>query len=439
MKTNDPRQMYLQQTVQALQNVLARGLVGEPLQAQAEVVVGPRAGAVLLYTGLGAGGVLRYFAADHAAAARQFIGWSFTGEPGVFMSGRAVRIEAPWPDALADTEVRLDRVGGSPKGQGRWKAGIDERGRVITAGVSDHIPHWLISGTTGSGKTVALRAAGYQFSQDADQNRIVLIDGKFGSGLGVLHGLPGMVGPVATDVPTARDALAWVNRQMQQRYEKLTSAGEQVLSGLPRIVVLFDEFQELVSDPAVRELTRRLLAQGRAANIHVLMGTQHPTIDAFGDDGSLKRNLVGRIALKVTDAKASQVALGDSLPRADRLAGKGDAYVVAPGHVYRAQMVLVDHRELDPAPRCDPLLREWPESQPQDYGQEPTVRWSYTGAELAQGLIAALRGWGRRNLMQSLANAGLGRPGADRASRLLVLGREQFAALAAAGYGLSEA
>ena len=49
--------------------------------------------------------------------------------------------------------------------------------------------------------------------------------------------------------------------------------------------MLFDEFQELVSDPAVRELTRRLLAQGRAANVHVLMGTQHPTIDAFGDDG----------------------------------------------------------------------------------------------------------------------------------------------------------
>jgi hypothetical protein len=433
---SDTRRIYLQQTGQSLQTALARGAAGKAFQVQVETVVGPRAGAVHLYAGLGAGRTLRYLAADDGAAARQFIAWPFPGEPAIFMAGKAVRIEAGWPDALAETEVRLNSVGCHPEGQGRWLAGIDERRRTITAGFSDQIPHWLFAGTSGSGKTVAIRSAAYQLASDR-QNRLIFIDGKYGAGLGALMALPGTIGPVAVDINAARNALAWINTELQQRYLLLAQGTQEALetvARLPRLILFFDEFQEFTGDAQVRELTRRILAQGRAARIHAILATQHPTNEAFGDDNTLKRNLVGRIALKVTDAKASEVAIGDTSPRADRLMGKGDAYTIGPGRIYRAQLLLVDHHELEHLPRQRPQFETWPESKPEELGQEPTVRWAYTGEELAHGLVAATQNWGRRKLLAALTDSGNARPGVERARRLLDLGREQLEALESLGY-----
>ncbi len=432
---SDTRQSYLQKTAQALQTALARGVAGKAFQVQVETVVGPRAGAVHLYAGLGAGRTLRYLAGDDGAAARQFIAWPFPGEPAIFMAGKAVRIEAGWPETWSETEIRLNSVGCHPEGQGRWLAGIDERRRTITAGFSDQIPHWLFAGTSGSGKTVAIQAAAYQLAQDS-QNRLIFIDGKYGAGLGALIGLPGTVGPVAVDISAARDALAWIHGELRQRYSILaqgTKEAQETVAHLPRLILFFDEFQEFTGDPQVRELTRRILAQGRAARIHAILATQHPTNEAFGDDNTLKRNLIGRIALKVTDAKASEVAIGNTLPRADRLMGKGDAYTIGPGRVYRAQLLLVDHHELEHLPRQRPRFETWPESKPEELGQEPTVRWAYTGEELALGLIAAAKGWGRNRLMDVLAT----RPGSERAQRLLELSREQLGSLESLGYTLT--
>lgn len=436
---NDPRTMFLDQTRTALVAALARGVTGEVVPCQADFIVGPRAGALLLNVGLAAGRVLRFLSADNAASARQFISWSFPGDPGVFLSGKLIRVEAPWPDSLAQTEIRYKDVPHNPRGSGRWIAGLDERGVTIIMGVSDIVPHILIGGTTGSGKTVAARNAAAQLSRQAEEVRLVAIDGKYGAGLGPLSGLPGMIGPVATDIRQATNALGWINVELQRRYTIIAAQGESAIATLPRIVLLFDEFQEFMADTGVRELTRRVLAQGRAARIHAILATQHPSVDAFGENGALKRNLVGRVALRVTDQDASRVVVGDSLPRADRLMGRGDAYAVIPGHVHRVQLLLIDEAELQAMPRQEPQLRAWPEVQPADYGEEPTAHWTYSGAELAWGLIGAAQTpqWGRDTVTTALEKAGLGRPGSERADRLVALTRDSHTVLTKADYSLA--
>jgi len=127
----------------------------------------------------------------------------------------------------------------------------------------------------------------------------------------------------------------------------------------------------------------------------------------------------------VMDYDASRVAVGGAQPRADHLLGAGDAYAIAPTGLHRAQLAYVDNRDFDRAERTDPLLEDWPEFEAEDLGQEPKVNWSYTGAELGVALVSAVKGEGRPALMKRLEAHGLGRPGSERAARLLNIGREQ--------------
>jgi hypothetical protein len=436
----DKRADLLNQTAQALIHAAAAGLLtSQPVPIhRAEIIAGPRAGAVRLYAGLGTGMLYRSLAADHAATARQFISWAFQGDPSVYLDGQALRLEAPWPAELAQAVIRLRSVCRSPKGNGRWVLGVNEIGQTVIGALSDSTPNWLLGGTTGSGKTVALLAAGLQLSWDPSA-RLVLIDGKEGAGLGGLMGLPGVVGPLAVDVEAARNALGWVHGELQSRYRVLAARGERAATAFPRLVVLFDEFQEFTTDQVVAELLRRIVSRGRAARIHCILATQHPTLAAFGDNNSaVKRNLPGRVALKVLDAKASEVVVGAPVPRADRLTGAGDAYAIGGSTIHRTQLVLVDGRDLAEAKRQPAQMDAWPSLQASDIGQEPTVNWSYTGEELAYSLRAAVRGDGRPALEEALYLAGYGRPGAKRAIRLLELGREQAEMLPYVGLEVRE-
>jgi hypothetical protein len=408
--------------------------MGHPIKIRKVAAIGgPRAGALEVDAGVDVGKLRRALGKDDAALVRQFIPWAFVGEPAVFMSGRFLRLEAGWPPDLAETDIPLGNLGRHPTGKGRWIAGKNEFGVTITLGIDSSNPHYLFGGQTGSGKTWALRSALVQLAQDPE-NRLILIDAKWGDGLGGLRGLPGLVGPVADDPWEARAALSWAARQMRLRYE-----GE-IRDGL--IVIGIDEVQELQEDPATVELLRKIVSLGRGAGVHVLLGTQHPTKDALGDS-SVKRNLTGRVALKVEDGVASNVVVGGPAPRADHLLGAGDAYAVVPGRVQRLQMAYVPERDLKQYAQAGAYsLEVWPEINPAEaLGRLPDdagdhVSGSDEPAEVGAAIEAAYRGRGRPWLRDRIKEETGNRPGNEKAARLLSLGRDVYQWLGETGLSL---
>lgn len=395
---------------------------GRPISIHSiETVRGPRCGALELHCGLDTGRMLSVLSRDDFALHRQFVPWHFVGEPSVYLTSRFVRLEAAWPDELAEKDIKLSDIGQHPKNGGRWIAGKNEVGATVTLGVSDRVPHYLFGGWTGSGKTWALRSALAQLARD-DTNRLVLIDGKFGDGLACLSHLPNLIGPVATDIESARGALSWAVSEMRRRYETGDKSG--------RVIVCIDEVQEFTGkagDALVTEIIRRLVTQGRGARVHVFIGTQHPTLEAFSDP-AIRRNLPGRVALRTENAKASEVVVGGATPRADRLLGAGDSYIVTPSAVHRAQLAYVPQHDLERLSTSQPMMTAWPEADPEAAGTLPesSPRWEYSGDELAVALVTVSESEkaGRGRLRDALEAAGLGRPGSERAARLLVLGRE---------------
>lgn len=426
----DSRAALLTQWAGGIARAAAAGaLGGRPLALRrVEAIRGPRAGALEIDAGIEAGRLLRLMTADDNALLRQFITWPFAGEPVVYMSGRFVRLEAGWPESLAEKDIPLGQLGRHPHGEGRWIAGKNESGATVTLGVDGTNPHYLFGGQTGSGKTWALRAALFQLAQAGD-NRLILIDCKWGDGLGRLGALPGLVGPVATDAETAKSALAWAAREMRYRYEAGGHTG--------RLLVAIDEVQELQDEAAVA-LLRRLVTLGRGAGIHVLIGTQHPTKAALGD-ATIKRNLTGRVALRVEDGVASNLVVGAPAPRADHLLGAGDAYAVVPGRVQRVQLAYVPPANLERySGRGVYTLEVWPPFDPEAAGTLPEEgARPDTAADVGAALLAAHLGKGRPWLRGKIGAATGTTPGNEKAQRLLRLGREIYAWLNAEGVSLT--
>jgi len=384
---------------------------------QVRTVAGPRAGALQVDAGLDAGRLLRVLSRDDCALLRQFVPWNFAGHPAAFMAGRWVRVEAGWSPELAESDIPLRALGPYPHGGGRWVLGKNEHGRTVAAGLNlDRTPHWLVSGATGAGKTVALRSAVCQLAADP-HNRLVVVDGKRGASFRGLA-MAGMVGPVATRPDDWRAALVWAASAMRTRYDDPGGPG--------RLVVVVDEVQEVIlADPAAAEAVRRLVVLGRDAAVHCLLATQHPIVKALGGP-TVTRNLVGRLALRVADYDASRVAVGGSTPRADHLLGRGDAYAVAPTACQRVQVAYttaVDLEGVAGAPEWD----AWPEVDAADLGTAPKGRPSKwpEPPEVGAAIAAAADGQrGRPWLQQAIVSQGLPRPGCGRTDRLLHLGRE---------------
>ena len=401
------RKQLLIRLAQTMERASQRGLFGHPIALQrAAIINGPRAGALEISAGFESGALLRAFQSDDGATLRQLIPWEFSGEPASFMAGRYIRVEAGWPSGLADSNIKLSDLGDHPIGKGRWFVGRNERGSVLTAGLNDDTPHWLISGTTGSGKTTELVSAVGQLARDPD-NRLVLIDCKHGASFRPLSNVHGLVGPLADDIFSARAALHWTAREMATRY----SGGRDNR----RLIVVVDEMQELVDDAPAIELLRRLIAQGRGARVHCMIATQHPTVDSLGDR-TIGKNLGGRLALRVIGPEASRVAVGGKSPRADYLLGHGDAYVCSPTATHRVQCAIFDGK----LTTADPDMSAWPEMK----SDLPELTRDFGGDELAVSLVVAAEDKGRPALQKALEEAGLGRPGSDRATRLLQLGRD---------------
>ena len=409
---------------------------------QIETVPGPRAGALHILAGLHADVLLGALSKHNCALLRQMIPqeWDFTGDPVVFMHQRYVRVEAGWPDDLAQSDVPLSTISRYPAGRGRWVVGLDEIGRVIVAAVNaDQTPHWLISGTTGSGKTWALRSAAVQLAADPTNN-LIFVDGKRGASFRYTAArqpylFQNQTGPVASNADQWRGALVWAVQEMEKRYDRGYDDDN-------RLIVLVDEVQEVISDPVAAEALRRLAVMGRDAEVHLIAATQHPVVDALGGP-TVVRNLGGRLALRVSDDVASRVALGDSTLPAQCLLGKGDAYTKTPDHAYRVQVAYTTD---DDARRVQDgghrLLQKWPAACAEDLGIETRrkgrpSRWP-NSTEVGAAIVAAERGIGRDPYIEIVSRVTGQSVGSGRADRTLALGREALEYLDREGWDLQQ-
>lgn len=391
----------------------------EPIQIYQVVAVnGPRAGALLLHAGLQSGRLLRAFSKDDHSMLAQFVPWEFL-QLSCFRSSRYVRVEANWPDSLAEKDIQLKHMGQYPKKGGRWLAGRNEWGQAVTLGLNDQTPSYLVAGTTGSGKSYAMRLAVSQLCQDP-ANELVLLDGKWGDGLGIVANVPNRIGPLATEPGDIKDALGWCVAELQRRYSSE--------NGHRRLIIFFDEFQEITTKDAVcADLLRRLTSQGRAVGVYCVVGTHHPVREMFGTSVT-KNTIPGRLALKVLSVEASRAAVGDKRPYAHRLLGRGDSYCISTSACHRAQLAYVSERDLADLPHANPRIQEWPDFDPEAAGTEPedVVNWSYTGAELGAAVWQAHLGNGRRRMVKAMRKQGFDVREGDRAKRLSGLGKEAY-------------
>lgn len=420
-------------------------------------IAGPTAGALELYCSLDAGRIKQALGKNDCAMLRQFFSWVFPGEPSCYMSGKAVRVEAPWPSELVEKEIRLSEISLRPRcgpvmkkdgtishvARGRWVAGQSETGRTVTLGFNDSTPNFLAGGTTGSGKSNFMRATGAQLGAQPEYHRLVLIDGKHGDGLRSLESLPATVAPIAVDIPATRDALGWAISEMMRRYREYDSE-EARREREPLVVVIMDEFQEftvgLMKDKMITTMLRTYAAQCRAANMGMLIGTHHPVQKMFG--GQVTRQLFpGRVAFTVTNQDASRVLIGGSNPRADRLREPGDAYIVTPVQSLRAKVVWLPPEDLARLPTGGPIMGEFPPFNPSSVDSqlgeaEKRVQWAYEGEELGIGLIQThLEEDGRSALIRALKERGYS-AGAVRATRLQNLIREAYKMIRTEGWTL---
>jgi S-DNA-T family DNA segregation ATPase FtsK/SpoIIIE len=201
------------------------------------------------------------------------------------------------------------------------------------------IPHLLIAGATGSGKSVGLNGmiCSMLFNATPDEVKFIMIDPKMLE-LSVYDGIPHLIAPVVTHPKKAAAALHWAVQEMERRYRLLAEHGVRGIDGfnqahperrLPYIVVVIDELADLmlVARRDVEDALTRLAQMARAAGIHLLVATQRPSVDVL--TGIIKANFPARISFQVssrTDSRTILDAIG-----AERLLGKGDMLFLPPG------------------------------------------------------------------------------------------------------------
>lgn len=240
--------------------------------------------------------------------------------------------------------------------------GKDTSGKPLIADLAE-MPHILIAGTTGSGKTVCVNSiiAGLLFCRKPDEVKFVMIDPKMVE-LAIYNSLPHMITPVVTDVRKAAATLNWVVGEMENRYKLLASCTVRNIAGynqrenksdnpeipekLPYIVVIIDELADLmlVAQDKVETAITRLAQLSRAVGIHLVLATQRPSVDVI--TGVIKANFPARISFKVASKVDSRTVLDTN--GADKLLGKGDMLFLEPGDAKptRGQAALVTDQEI---------------------------------------------------------------------------------------------
>ncbi len=290
------------------------------------------------------------------------------------LSAQSIRIEAPVPgkgyvgievpnvetSLVALRDVMEAEAFGQLKGTLRLGLGQDVSGNAICADLAQ-MPHLLIAGTTGSGKSVCVNAiiAGLLLQNTPDDLKLLMVDPKRVELTGY-NGIPLLLAPVVVDLERVVASLQWVSREMDERYRKFAKAGvrniadfnARVESGaigekkLPFLVVIIDELADLMMlapDETERTITR--LAQlARATGIHLIIATQRPSVDVV--TGLIKANFPARIAFAVASSVDSRVILDQ--PGAERLLGRGDMLFQSPDSAtpLRMQGAFVSDHEL---------------------------------------------------------------------------------------------
>ena len=211
--------------------------------------------------------------------------------------------------------------------------GKDIAGAPILCDLSK-MPHLLIAGATGSGKSVCINSivCSLLYRTSPDQVRLIMIDPKQVE-LSVYNSIPHLLVPVVSDPKKAAGALSWVVQEMLERYGKFSAQGVRNLAGynkvnqgtdqvLPNIVVIIDEMADLmeVCRKDVEESIRRLAALARAAGIYMVLATQRPSVDVI--TGVIKNNIPSRIAFAVSSGTDSRTII--DINGAEKLMGKGD-------------------------------------------------------------------------------------------------------------------
>ena len=270
--------------------------------------------------------------------------------------------------------------------------GTDVSGQAI-AGDLTRMPHLLIAGATGSGKSVCVNAllAGFLLKHTPDQLRLVLIDPKRVE-MSMYKDLPHLLVPVVTESDHAVAALRWAVTEMENRYKLFAShsvrniagfnakAPEVGLEPVPYIVVIIDELADLmmVSGNEVEELICRIAQLARAVGIHLIVATQRPSADII--TGLIKANIPSRIAFAVSSGIDSRVVLDEM--GAEKLLGRGDMLYlpVDAGKSTRIQGVMVSDQELEA------VVDFWkaqgaPSYQEEIFNLVSTVSWAKEGSK----------------------------------------------------------
>ncbi len=288
------------------------------------------------------------------------------------LSARRVRIQAPVPGKgyigieVPNEEaapVTLRQVIESPafrklKSPLRFALGKDVAGNAVAADLAA-MPHLLIAGATGSGKSVCVNGiiTCLLLHNTPDDLRLLLVDPKRVE-LSGYNGIPHLLAPVVVELERVVGALQWVTHEMERRYKVFAKAGKRHIADynkeaersgkekLPYLVIIIDELADLMMlAPETTERTLTRLAQlARATGIHVVIATQRPSVDVV--TGLIKANFPARIAFAVASGVDSRVILDQ--PGAERLLGRGDMLFMAPDapEPVRLQGVFVADHEI---------------------------------------------------------------------------------------------
>ena len=266
------------------------------------------------------------------------------------LEAKSIRIEAPIPGkAAVGIEVENERVNlvtireiiesvefKSEKSKISFAVGKDIAGKAIVADLKS-MPHMLIAGSTGSGKSVCINSIiiSLLYKAKPEEVKFVLIDPKVVE-LGNYNGIPHLLIPVVTEPGKAAAALNWAVAEMTDRYKKFAEEGVRDLESfnssvkkkeendrfLPQIVIIIDELADLMmaAPSQVEESICRLAQMARAAGMHLIVATQRPSVDII--TGVIKANIPSRIAFAVSSQFDSRTIL--DMAGAERLVGKGD-------------------------------------------------------------------------------------------------------------------